>query len=222
MGKTVYWLAVLVSLSVSVGCNIQSDRAGVSNPVSAPTPIESPETENQPPEQPKATTKTETIRVEGEPMEISLQLFDSQGFPFTTYYPEKDFVTLLASSDEGAGVWFYGAKPDGTREESVYVHVFFPPEAITVEQMQQDILGENGLLASNQWELVEQSEEVPYEWATERISFRGKSDLGLIVGNVFVGGDPGRAFRVTVHFPVEYLDGFSPRTSLILENLELR
>lgn len=222
MRKTAYWLAAVVSLWVSAGCSVESDRVGVGNPIPTPTPTGTQETGNETPEPQRPATKTETISVEGVPIPISLTLFDSPGYPFTTYYPEEYFVTQLAASGEGTSAWFFATKPDGTREESVYVHFFFPPEGTTVEQMQQDVLGEKGLLKSNQWELVGQFEEIPYKWATQQISFMNKSDPRLIVGNVFIGNDNGRVFRVTAHFPAEYADGFSPRTSAILKNVELR
>jgi len=41
------------------------------------------------------------------------------------------------------------------------------------------------------------------------------------VGDVYLGEQNGKAFYVISQFPVEYGDGFPPRSDLILQHLEV-
>lgn len=220
MSKNAYWLAAVVVLLT--GCGGTPDRESLNTVVP-----DRPQTEeNEKKTSPRPPTKTETIRVEGEPMEIALKLFDAPGYPFTTYFPEE-FEVVARSSDEGAAVVFYLA-PNGQRNESVYIHFFFPRQEMTVEEMREDVLGERGLFEINKWDLMGEYDKVPYEWATTFISFsngyqkRSDPDFPMITGRVMIGQVNGKVFRVTTHYPAEYADGFGPREGVILSNVEPR
>ena len=223
MSKKAYWLAAVVALWVSAGCGGTPDQESL-NTV---TPNQSQIEDNGKKTPPRPATKTATINVEGEPMQIALKLFDSPGYPFTTYFPGEEFNVETASTDEGAAVWFYAA-PNGQRNESVYIHFFFPSQDMTVSEMRQSVLGERGLLEINEWDLMGEYDKVPYDWATTNISFsngyhkRSDSSFPSITGRVLIGQMNGKAFRVTAHYPVEYSDGFLPREGVILSNVEAR
>jgi len=220
MRNNAYWLAAVVALLV--GCGGTPDREYL-NTV---RPDRSGTEENGKKASPRPATKTETIRVEGEPMEIALKLFDKPGYPLTTYFPEE-FEVVTRSAHEGAAVWFYAA-PNGQRNESVYIHFFFPSQDMTVDEMRESVLGERGLLDINQWDLMGEYDRVSYEWATTNISFsngyhkRSDPSFPAITGRVLVGQVNGKAFRVTAHYPAEYADGFLPREGVILANVEPR
>ncbi|NEQ26537.1 MAG: hypothetical protein F6K28_47415, partial [Microcoleus sp. SIO2G3] len=77
------------------------------------------------------------------------------------------------------------------------------------------------LVASNRWQVVNPSEEVPYSWAKERIVFREGMTSENIMGDVYIGESNGKAFYVITHYPAEYAEGFGPRADLILKNLQV-
>ncbi|NEQ25958.1 MAG: hypothetical protein F6K28_44285, partial [Microcoleus sp. SIO2G3] len=139
-----------------------------------------------PPNAQQPPTKTETISVEGEETEISLNLYDEASEVFTTYVPKDDFVAESGSSGEGTGTRFY-FNAGGTKNEAVYVHMFFPAQATSLEQIKKLVVQPGGLFASNRWQVVNPSEEVPYSWAKERIVFREGMTSENIMGDVYIG-----------------------------------
>jgi hypothetical protein len=164
----------------------------------------------------RPATKTDTITVEGEKVPVTLRLYDQYSNLFTTYFPEKDFLAEGSSSGEGTGVRFI-ANFGGNRNDNAYVHVAFLNDFKTLDQLKSFVNGDKGLIASNKWQVVERTQEVPYAWAQEKIVFsQGKN----IVGNVYLGQQNGKVFYVITHYPVEYGDGFPPRADLILKNLQ--
>ncbi|PIG92961.1 hypothetical protein [Gloeocapsopsis sp. IPPAS B-1203] len=172
--------------------------------------------DTQPTDTQKTPTKTATIDIEGEQTTVSLQLYSH---PFFTTYPTQDFLSESVASGEGTAVWFY-ANFGGTKNESAYVQFFFPGYAKTLDQLKQNwIEGENGLLASNGWQIIEVVGEVAYPWAKEKINFHQPEKN--IIGTVYLGEAEGNAFYVVTHYPVEYGDGFVPRANVILQNLEI-
>jgi hypothetical protein len=166
-------------------------------------------------------TLTTTVSVEGEPTEVELQLFDEAGMPFTTYVPAEEFTEDVAASGEGEGVRFYFS-PTGTPDEQAYLHIFFPTDAPDAEAMSELLMGEEGLLTTNGWQVVDRTNSVRFPWAEERIVYEQPTPQGTYMGSIFVGEHEGKSFIAFTHYPVEYGDGFEPRAEVILENLELR
>ncbi|HEY9672507.1 MAG TPA: hypothetical protein V6D11_13755, partial [Waterburya sp.] len=152
---------------------------------------------------------------------IPVILFGADAFPFTTYFPEGDFIVDSGGSGEGSGFWFY-SKVGGKKYESAYVHLFFPAKSTTLEGMRRDVLGKRGLMETNKWTVKRRSQNVPYPWAKERIDFEQNQGNKSIMGTVYMGEHKGKAFRVTEHFPADYGDGFAPRASIILKELQLK
>lgn len=221
MKKTLYTIATLLILTLSSGClpsnesgsNSLQPRSPTTPNTNSPTPTEQPTT--------RPATKTATLRVEGEATPVTLKLFEQDGYPLTTYFPER-FEPEAVASGEGQSIRFYLTQPDGTREPSVYVNFFFPSQNMSVEQMEEYLLEDNGIFSTNQWQVVDRASADNLPWAVERISFRHASDPRTLMGNVYVGQANGKAFSATVHYPAEYGDGMAPRTTTILENVQLR
>jgi hypothetical protein len=88
--------------------------------------------------------------------------------------------------------------------------------------MRRDVLGKRGLMETNKWTVKRRSQNVPYPWAKERIDFEQNQGNKSIMGTVYMGEHKGKAFRVTEHFPADYGDGFAPRASIILKELQLK
>ncbi len=229
MRNLVYLISGILVLSTSTACvpqpEPQPERRGnlVTNPT---TPTAKPvnSTANQTPlpsTKPKSRPSKKTVTDEWTQRQLPVTLFDREGIPFTTYFPESDFIVESAASGEGTGVWFY-SKVGGKTDKSAYVHFFFPANAATVEGMRRSVIGKRGLMETNKWTVKRRTQNVPYSWAKERIDFEQPTGNQNIMGTVFIGEYKGKAFRVTEHFPADYGDGFSPRASIILRELQLR
>jgi hypothetical protein len=180
------------------------------SPASAPSVTPKP----APPE-----SRVIRLNIEGQPIETELKLFDQAILPFTTYVPAKEFQSDIGSSGEGQGVRFYYS-PTGKKDETAYIHVFLPNTPSSVEDIRQIILGDQGLMASNQWELVDRTDVVSYPWAKEKLTYQ-QNNSGAI-GTIYIGEDKGKAFYLLTHYPAEYVDGFEPRSAVVLENLQFR
>ena len=206
MRKLFYLFSGILILSSTTACT----------PPLEPQPAPLPST------QPESRPNQKTVTDEWTQKQIPVKLFSLQGFPFTTYFPESDFIIDSGSSGEGSGVWFY-SQVDGKKDELAYVHFFFPAKPTTVEAMKKEVTGKRGLMEINKWTVKDRSQDVPYSWAKERIDFeRPFNDQNNIMGTVYIGEHNGKAFRVTEHFPADYGDGFAPRASIILKELKLK
>lgn len=222
-------LAAISVASTAAACVPQSDNAvnpgadsqGVTPQTSTtetnqPTPITGSTAQSLRP-----STKTDTISVEGEKTKVTLKLYDQASQVFTTYFPEPDFVVESSGSGEGTGARFY-FNAGGQQNQDVYVAMFFPAQATTLEQIKELVTQEQGLLQSNQWKVVNQDEDVAYSWAKERIVFEEQRPSSQnIQGEVYIGESGGKAFYVISHYPAEYAEGFGPRADLILKNLQV-
>jgi hypothetical protein len=207
--------------------NIQAEQPAASNST-ASTPENSPVASSASPQsatssanqlKDRPATRTATMSVEGEQSQVTLNRFDNLSLPFTTYIPAQDFTPQLDNADDGKGVKFYFS-PTGTSDENAYIHVFFPTDTIAPAAMVEQLLAENGLLASNGWKVLDRPTP-PYSWATEQITYQ-QSAQDIAMGSIFIGADQGKSFLVITHYPAEYADGFEPRAAILLETLEMR
>ena len=167
----------------------------------------------------KPSTKTDIISIEGEKTQVTLKLYDKASGVFTTYYPEKDFIAQSRNLGEGTGTQFIynvGGRPN----QNVFVALFFPTKATTLEQLKQ-VAQQRGLIQANQWQVVTQTPEVPYSWAKEKLVYKKRGSSQNLGGEVYVGEANGKAFYAVTHYPAEYGDGFGPRANLILKNLQV-
>jgi hypothetical protein len=172
-----------------------------------------------PPDKVQPDSKIITMSLEGEASEVELKLFQHQALPFTTYYPAQAFTPEVRTSKDGVEVWFYFS-PTGVKDENAYLSFFLPNRSTNVETMQNMILGDRGLLVDNQWELLDRTDIVSYGWAEEKLLYQHRKGGEQAVGAIYVGEEDGQAFYTLTHYPVEYGDGFEPRSNIILENLQ--
>lgn len=205
MRKLFYLFSGILLLSTTTACAPQLEPQ--------PAPLPSTQSESRP--------NQKTVTDEWTQKQIPVKLFSLQGFPFTTYFPESDFIVDSGGSGEGSGVWFY-SQVGGKKDELAYVHFFFPAKPTTLEAMKKEVTGKRGLMETNKWTVKRRSQDVPYSWAKERIDFeRPFNAQNNIMGTVYIGEHNGKAFRVTEHFPADYGDGFAPRASILLKELQL-
>ncbi|HEY9630134.1 MAG TPA: hypothetical protein V6C84_22800 [Coleofasciculaceae cyanobacterium] len=159
------------------------------------------------------------VNVEGKVTEIELKLFAQSPLPITTYVPVKDFTHEVGSSEEGTGVRFYYS-PKGVRNDEAYIHIFLPTQNISVAGMQDRLVGDGGLLASNGWELVDRTDIVSYAWAKEKLIYQQRAPDQTFIGSIYIGEQDGAAFYAFTHYPAEYRNAFEPRSTVILESLQ--
>jgi hypothetical protein len=163
-------------------------------------------------------TKLARMTVEGQPMQVELTLFETQELPFVTYIPTQDFEGEAIASNDAEGARF-NFNSSSTPDQVAYLEILIPTQQQSVTQLQELILGEEGLFVQNNWEMLDRTEVVSYPWAAEKIVYQQQSPTGLVTGSIFMGEEAGQVFYVVTHYPAEYGDGFEPRAALILENL---
>lgn len=213
--RLIYFITGIICLGTSWSCRIsQQNQVSQGNNSTAITDtIQTSDRSktNRP------ATKTVTITVEGEKTPLLLKLYEEYRDLFTTYFPEQDFLAEGISSGEGTGVRFI-ANFGGSKNENAYVSFSFLNGIKSIEQLRKFVNGKSGLITSNGWRVVSRTQKVSYSWAKEKIVFRKGQD---ITGTVYLGQQNGRVFYAIAHYPVEYGDGFPPRSNLILQNLQV-
>lgn len=222
MRNLVYLISCTLILTTSTACVSQTAQTQNAATIADSPTLTSINTSTQKPSlQSKSRPNKKTVTDEWTQRQIPVKLFSMEGFPFTTYFPDNDFIVESGASDEGMGVWFY-SKASGKKYEPAYVHVFFPAKPPNLEGMRRSVLGNRGLMKTNRWTVKRRSQNVPYPWAKERIDFEQRRGNTSFMGTVYIGEYKGKAFRVTEHFPADYGDGFAPRASIILKELQVK
>jgi hypothetical protein len=220
ISRTAVYLSVTGILAILVACvSLQSKNGN-----SPATPADNAAPADSAAEQGgkvQPDTKIITMNLEGESEEVELKLFQHSSLPFTTYYPAKSFTPELRSSEDGVGVRFYFS-PTGEKNAAAYICFFLPNRSDNLEDMQELVLGDRGLLVSNQWELLDRTNIVSYSWAEEKMLYRQQAGGEQMVGAIYVGQEAGYTFYTVTHYPIEYGDGFEPRSNILLENLQFQ
>jgi hypothetical protein len=212
-----------VGFSLLASCSLLSSQdlpaTEPSTAASNESPAVSAPTFSPEPERPD--TRVIPMTIEGQVIEMELELFDQQPLPFTTYVPTKDFENEVNSSNQGTVAQFFFS-PTGKKNEAAYVQIFLPARYTTIEDMRELLLNEQGLLATNRWQLVDRTDIVSYPWAREKLIYQQQVEKQNFVGSIYIGDYQGRAFYALTHYPIEFVDGFEPRSTIMLENLQFR
>jgi len=214
---TVYTLPLFKSLN-------SSSPSGSPTAPPSPSPSSTANATTQSSRQFQPESRVIALSIEGQPVEVELKLFNPVEVPFTTYVPAKDFQSDISGLNKGQGIHFYYS-PTGKKDENAYVQMFMPDSPNSVEDIRQLILGDEGIMASNQWELVDRTDVISYPWAKEKLTYQqqtGGAAGEMAIGAIYIGEDKGKAFYVLTHYPAEYSDGFEPRSAVILENLQFK
>lgn len=178
-------LGLVVSLAGLAGCDIWTQESD--DPVDLPSNSESPvsptapdsaddpsaglgsdpeETSENPDDsdQPNSARQrpefsSEKIEIEGQPTELALKLFTEPELPYSTYVPINEFVTDIQETDQATVVTHY-VNFGGTLNENAYMRIVLPKRPTTVEALQEQILGEEGLMASQNWQITDRTDVV--------------------------------------------------------------
>lgn len=219
--RSTIYLSIALILGLVSGCTLlrsidPSPESSVATPTESATPSPVASLNSDRPD-----TRIMPMTIEGRVLEIEMRLFDQQPLPFTTYVPIKDFQTEVNHSDQGTVAQFFFS-PKGKRDLSAYVQIFLPDRQTSVENMRSLLLDSNGLLTANDWQLVDRTDIVSYPWAEEKLIYRHQVGKDIYLGSIYIGNYEGRSFYALTHYPAEYIDGFEPRSTIMLENLQFR
>jgi len=216
------WVMTGMLVTVASCASLYANEPDASKPDSEISPTPSPSIDRPLQPSDSATsqpdTKIITMNLEGQPTEVELKRFHQSALPFTTYYPEQSFTPEMSTSEDGTGVRFYFS-PTGKKDENAYIYFFFPDRSNTLTSIQDSILGDQGLLVRNGWELIDRTDIVSYLWAEEKLLYQQQGEE-LMVGAIYIGQEDGQTFYTLTHYPIEYADGFEPRSNIVLENLQ--
>lgn len=224
-------MRAVLALLLLGACSIGGPVNGVSTPTTAPS---SPRSASIPTSSTSVSTPvaqaspalqiTETMSVEGEAESIVLDRFAPAQFPVVTYFSREDFVAET-SRRNGQAIARFVANGGGQRNDAAYVAVTVPDGPIAAEQLWQRYTGPGGWLATQGATIVDRPEQPSlkqFGWVKRSIIFRRVQNGEPIAGELYLGEMAGKPFVVVVHLPLEYLEGYGPRVSLLLKHLDVR
>lgn len=145
-------------------------------------------------------TKTDTINIEGMPEEMTFILAQSEQLRISTYYPE-DMISDVTDDKMSFFANFMGEK-----YEAAYIEIYGANSSI--EEM---------LASFSDYEVTKKQQVDFFVPLSEEEYTIIKGDL---VGIVSLFERSGMLFRIIIHYPVEYGDGFDPRASKIISELQ--
>lgn len=211
--RQLFAIAIWFGISLVMGSHIGIGRAEIWSDRSFP-PTVTP-TVNDDDELP--TTKPGTLIVEGEPVEVTLNLYADADMPLITYYPESLAVDD-GCGDIGCGIFFRS-----TGAYTAEVNFFFPSGELAIADLEAEVTSDQGMIANQGW-IIDGIETDPaslsFPWAKTLVRFHEPNYE--LVGAVYIGEANGRVFRVTVVMLPEAGDGFSPIAHSILEHVQVR
>lgn len=220
--QAMWAMYLLLGYGALTGCTLlRSDQPQSDSSMAAPVESGSPTIPSASPNTNRPDTRVMPMTIEGKVIEMELRLFDQPPLPFTTYVPIKDFQDQVDNSEQGTVAQFMFS-PQGKKDEAAYVQIFLPTRQTSVKEMQELLLSDQGLLVSNNWELIDRTDIVSYTWAREKLIYQQRSGKQQFLGSIYIGDYEGRSFYALTHYPAEYLDGFEPRSTIVLENLQFR
>jgi hypothetical protein len=190
------------------------------NRLNRPQPSPAPPTP-RPSEPFQPESRVIPLSIEGQPTEVELKLFNPPDLPLTTYFPAKDFQSEVQEAN-GAKQVRFSFSPTGQKDPKAYLQIVLPESENSLAQVQELLVGDRGIMATNGWELVDRTDVVSYPWAKEKLLYQYQTSDGLTVGSIYLGENKGKAFYILTHYPAEYGDGFEPRSAIILENLQFK
>lgn len=225
--KTAHFSLILLLCSL-FACGQQTAPFDSVSSSESPSPLSSSSPSSDAATDAPAATETQrpevsstTIQVEGTSVDLSLKRFEDPQLPFVTYVPANDFVTDIVSGEKMPSVTFY-SNLGGQVNEAAQVRIVLMERSKSAADLQDAILGKEGLLAQQKWQIADRTEVVIYPWATEQIRFRSTVANQSTVGQIFLGEHEGQPFYIVIRYPIEYAEGFEPRAMVILDELKFR
>jgi hypothetical protein len=177
------------------------------------------------PKRDRPDTKLTLVMLDGQQTEVELELFNPAEFPLIFYTPTEVFTRELQPSEEGLRAQLqYKASPTQSSElsEQTYLSVTIPVEDLTIDELRDRILGDTGLIARQQWQIVDRTSVLTYSWAIERIDIQTVIAGQVYLGSIVLGDRDGQLFYTVTHYPQDLSQEFLPLASMVLETIEHR
>lgn len=146
--------------------------------------------------------KSDEIEIEGMPETITSKLIFNDELGFSTYYPDN----MLAESNGNRLTMI--ANFGGVRNEDAYIEFVGKATEGDVSEMVNESLSD-----FDDYSITEKGEDDFWVPFSEREYIILKDDF---TGTVSFFERSGMLYRVVIHYPVEYGDGFDPRAAYIL------
>ncbi|TVQ20661.1 MAG: hypothetical protein EA367_07870 [Leptolyngbya sp. DLM2.Bin15] len=167
-------------------------------------------------------TKLTLVMVDGQPTEVELELFQHPEFPLTLYTPRGEFSRLFETIGDTQSVQFNLIQDDGEPDPSSYLQLVVPVHNVTLDELRNRVLGDNGILASRRWQMVDRTRVLTYTWADERIDFQHTVGDTIYRGSLFLGDRDGQPFYALTYYPQALAPSITPRLSMILDTIDRR
>jgi hypothetical protein len=166
----------------------------------------------------RAQSKEDTLSVEGSKREVTLKIVDSPAFEFSTYVP-ADMKVETATSGDGDTLTIY-ANFRRKLNKNAFVQFYSRPDGArtTVKEM-AELAKQTAFIGG--FEIREREIDEPNQYGFSDFEFDIAKGTGSqqIVGTVAIFQHLDRVYRVTVQYPVEYMDGFVPRVRTIFREM---
>ncbi|MGD1851205.1 MAG: hypothetical protein ACFCBU_11560 [Cyanophyceae cyanobacterium] len=167
---------------------------------------------------------TTTIRVEGEPVQVSLERFRPEGVPIEMGVTENSFVTRVDKTPRIARVRLSAGRQGQVTNDNARINIIWF----------KDLMGMDNIDDVEAW-LFENSQErgitlqpirdrrATYPWVRKRWRFeQGTSPRNSFAGRALIGQLNGQYFVVVHQLPVDSLEGYGPRIDAVLRTLQAR
>lgn len=148
---------------------------------------------------------TESLDIEGMPEEMTFHLATHEQLRISTYYSDE-FVIVTAEDS----ISFF-ANFDGEKHEATYVEIY----AMDV----MDVIQQRKELVFNLFKDYVVTEKQKDEFIIPFSEQEYRLEKGELVGTVSLFEHNEKLFRITLHYPEEYGDGFMPRANKIISEL---
>ncbi len=152
--------------------------------------------------------KEETIYIEGMPEDITFTLIQNNQLRISTYYP-----TDLTVEQSDHKIVFFIEGNTSEEEKLAYVEIY----GIKTEELPEDKSHELMKTFESYTSTLKQESEHFVPFSESEYEINKGTDL---VGTVSIFEKNERTYRITVHHPVEYGDGFVPRAEKIIAELQ--
>lgn len=162
--------------------------------------------------------KEDTLSIEGMTNKITFKLADSQGLEFSTYVP-ADMKVETATSGDGDTLTIYANFRRKLNKDALVQFYSRPEGARTTVKEMGDLARQTAYV--NGFEITEREIDEPNQYGFSDLEFDIARGTGSkqIVGTVAIFRHLDRVYRVTVQYPVEYVDGFVPRVRAIFREM---
>ncbi|MGD1937695.1 MAG: hypothetical protein ACFCA4_09095 [Cyanophyceae cyanobacterium] len=209
-------------LAASPTSSPPAEDAQASSPSPEPVVEAAPAAPNTGPVAVASIPSSVEIRVEGTPVQVSLEAYRPEGLPIAMGLPEESFIPRVIQTPQWTEVRLVSSYQGAISSEKVYVSIIWPKESISLDKAQNMLFEETRKQEIGLQGVVSTGNETIYAWERRRWRFEKNitDGPGGIFGRAFVGELKGQPFWVVTHTLAEFAEGYGPRFNIILDTLQ--